>query len=132
MFSSAHLQHFSDSGSVGSLSSIAVFEPDHIIEMIGGNLEKAAIRHRDHSMKRARRHVKNGSLLEEMALEAVDIGSHDEFEIAIEHSQGFFLDLVILQAQRLTLADEEDLADIVLGLGENFFVSPGFIDNTRS
>ena len=48
----------------------------------------------------------------------------------VEHSQGLLLALVVLQTERLTGLDEQDLADVPVGLGEDLLVAPRFVDES--
>jgi hypothetical protein len=43
-----------------SLPSITVFDPDHVVEMIGRNLEEPTISESYHSVESSGRYVKNG------------------------------------------------------------------------
>jgi hypothetical protein len=116
---------------VGSLAPITVIEANDVVEVVGRDLEQSAVGGGDHSVKGPWGDVKNRPSLQNLGLEALHIFAGNQLEFAIEDSKSFVLDLVILEAQGLPFPDEQDLADIVGGLSEDLFVSPGFLDYPR-
>jgi len=64
-------------------------------------------------------------------LEPFNIGTCDQVEGTFEDSQGFFFDLVVLEAQRLTLTNEKKLADVIVRFGEYLLVTPGLLHFAR-
>jgi len=98
----------------GSLAPISVLEPNHIVELSCRHLEQEAIGHSHHTVKGSGWNMKHRFRSYLVFFEPFNIDPGHQLERAFEDPKGFFFDLVVLETQRLTLANEENLTDVVL------------------
>ena len=72
--------------------------------------------------------VKDRPFAQVMGRKLIESRSDKELERTVENAKRFLFLLMVLEAERLPFANEEDFADVVLGLRKDLFVPPGLVD----
>src|SRR6185437_11876822 len=123
---------FPASGMITCMSapSVAVLEPDEIVELGGRRLEDVAVHHGLDLVHELGRNVDGLAGAERAGLQ-LGAGPGAEDQLAPEHVHRLVLAMVILQAQHVSRLDVQDLAHVALGAGPDQLVSPRFVDSVR-
>src|ERR1051325_3430869 len=93
-----------------SRAAVAVFEPYDVVELGRGHLDHLALLERFHAVAQSGRDVRAIAGREHLAVRRCAVGRGLEPEAPGEHADRLVLDPMVLQAQRLTLANVENLA----------------------
>src|SRR6476661_840948 len=96
-----------------SASTVAVLEPDEVVELRRGCFEHVAVDHRFDLVDELGRDVDRLPCLERTRLE-LGTGTRAQDELAPEHVHGFVLEVVVLQAQDVTGLHVQNLADVAV------------------
>src|SRR5262249_55137110 len=120
------------SGLRGSLAAVAVFEPDDVVEVGGRDLDDLRVVDRRDPVDRPRTESERRAWADDLVLEdGVAGGAELELGPALLNEPRLVLDVVELQAERLAGLHEQQLADVVVGLGPDQLVTPGLLDLAR-
>ena len=114
-----------------ALAPVPVLEPHDVVQVRRRDLDDERVLDRRHAVHGARAEAERvaGRDLERLEL-APDLAELEP-RAPLLHEPRLVLDLVVLQAQRLAGADEEELADVVLGLGPDELPAPWLVDLAR-
>src|SRR5689334_18369558 len=110
-------------------ATVAIFEPDHVVELGRRDLEDIGVLDRDHAVAQAGRDVEWLVGHQLARARRLAIGEEDQLHPAAQQHDRLVLDAVILQRERLARSDVEDLADVAIGLGPDQLVAPGLVDD---
>jgi hypothetical protein len=109
-------------------AAVAIFEAYDVLEFGRRNLQNvAALGARCHAMPGVGSNVVGVTGLHLSAYHDALL-FHLEFIGSIEQVQSLVLDLVVLQGERLSGIDVEDLADVPLGVSEDQLIAPGLFN----
>lgn len=108
-------------------AAIAIFQSHHIIEVRGGDFEESTIGDGLQTVDAAWRNVENVARVELHGGELFFVVTALEQALARFEEDRLFFALVILEGKTFAGANKEYLADVVLGLGPEDFVSPRFL-----
>src|SRR6476661_4524347 len=113
-----------------SASSVAVLEPNQVVELRRGRLEHVAVHHRLDLVDQLGRNMDGLAGLERARLE-LRPGSGPEDELPAQHVHRLVLHVVVLQAQDVTGLHMQDLAHIAVRARPDELVAPGFVHSVR-
>src|SRR5712691_11445296 len=107
--------------------TVAILEAHHVLELRSRGLEHVAVRERGHAVAQAGGDVERLARREHAPFQRVTL-ARLQLEPAGEEVDRLVLGAVVLQAERVSRADVEDLADVPVGVRPDQLVTPGLLD----
>ena len=111
----------------GAGAAIAVFQTDYIVQFGRGHFQDIAFLHRSHTMLHTRSYVE-AIAGHEPHRSSFLIALQIHVENSGQQSNGLVLHAMILIAQRFSLFNMKNFADVPLRVGPYELMSPGFVD----
>src|SRR5215207_7511203 len=113
-----------------SASSVAVLEPDEVVELRRRCFEHVAVHDGLDLVNESRRNVHRFAGLERAGDELL-AGTGPEDQLAPEHVHGLVFHVVILETQDVPRLHVQDLADVAIGAGPDELIPPWLLHSVR-
>src|SRR5205807_10402183 len=120
------------SGRGRPLTTVSVFEPDHVVDLGRRDLEKIGVLHGDEAVPASGPHPRAHTRKQSVRAYLAGVVFEHEVEGATLREDRLVLLHVVLEAQRVSGVDMDQLARVSIGDRPSQLVPPGLVDATRA
>src|SRR5579859_7209515 len=115
-------------GSLASCPAVTVFQTDHVVDLRGRNLVDVGVLDGRQAVARARDQMDRVALTHAVRLQIAVLEAYLGVHASSYHQEALVLTLVVLERERLTLPDMQDLAEVAVRHRPPHLVAPRLLD----